>query len=329
LHNPAGGGEADGFRLENLGTEAYEYLERAGALQATPIERLTAMNPPAVEVFKEHGIDLYREPLEVAVCAQHNNGGFAVDKWWRSNLAQTFVIGEMAGTHGVRRPGGSALNAGQVGGLRAAEYIANACGLDVPDCSEFGARVEKQLSEFVGRLDRWSQSGKLNAKEVIGRIQGRMTACGAHIREAGAVRAALAEAGKEYRRIEESGFKVGNREDFVAAVRAEHMAFGSIAYLKAIAVLLEGGGGSRGSYLVVDEGGTEIHPDIKNPATGGTLRFKPENKSLRDFVLRVKYDAGAEELFSCESIAIRPAEVERKAFEPAWRDYMEGRIFGD
>ena len=32
-------------------------------------------------------------------------------------------MGECAGTHGIARPGGSALNAGQVGSLRAAQYI--------------------------------------------------------------------------------------------------------------------------------------------------------------------------------------------------------------
>jgi hypothetical protein len=44
-----------------------------------------------------------------------------VDKWWQSSVSGVFVIGEMAGTHGVKRPGGSALNAGQAGGLRLAD----------------------------------------------------------------------------------------------------------------------------------------------------------------------------------------------------------------
>ena len=91
------------------------------------------MNPPAIEIYAENGIDLRAEPLEIAVCAQHMNGGFAVDKWWQSNVAQTFVIGEMAGTHGVKRPGGSALNAGQVGAMRAAEYIAGTGEAALPD----------------------------------------------------------------------------------------------------------------------------------------------------------------------------------------------------
>ena len=49
-------------------------------MQKTPIERLACMNQPAIDIYKEHKIDLWKEPLEIAVCAQHNNGGFAVNQ---------------------------------------------------------------------------------------------------------------------------------------------------------------------------------------------------------------------------------------------------------
>ena len=69
------------------------------------------MNPPAIELYLSNGIDLTREPLEIAVCAQHNNGGLAADIWWEStNIGRLFPVGEVNGTHGVYRPGGSALN---------------------------------------------------------------------------------------------------------------------------------------------------------------------------------------------------------------------------
>ncbi len=62
---------------------------------------------------------------KIAICAQHNNGGLSVDHHWQTNVKGFFAVGEVAGTHGVTRPGGSALNAGQVGSTRAAEYIAH------------------------------------------------------------------------------------------------------------------------------------------------------------------------------------------------------------
>ena len=112
----------DGFDI--LSEEAYTYLENSDALIPTPIKRLEKMNPKAIELYRSHGIDLFTEPLRVAVCAQHNNGGVAVDSNWQSDIDGLYVAGEAAGTFGVYRPGGSALNSTQVGSLRAAEAIA-------------------------------------------------------------------------------------------------------------------------------------------------------------------------------------------------------------
>ena len=82
------------------------------------------MNQPAVDFYRSRGVNLAAEPLEIALCAQHNNGGIAVNSWWHTQVEGLFAIGEAAGTHGVYRPGGTALNAGQVGALRCARYIA-------------------------------------------------------------------------------------------------------------------------------------------------------------------------------------------------------------
>ena len=106
-----------------LPAEAYDYLARSGALFGTPIERLKKMNMGAIELYADHGIDLYTELLETAVCAQHCNGGVTVDENWQTQLDGLYCAGEAAGTFGVYRPGGSALNSTQVGSLRAAEHI--------------------------------------------------------------------------------------------------------------------------------------------------------------------------------------------------------------
>ena len=120
LKNPKG--LEQGFDV--LPDEAFAYLEKSGALFGTPIERLAKMNLGAIELYADHGIDLYTEYLEIAVCAQHCNGGVAVDENWQSNITGLYAAGEAAGTFGVYRPGGSALNSTQVGSLRAAEHIA-------------------------------------------------------------------------------------------------------------------------------------------------------------------------------------------------------------
>lgn len=115
-----------GLDFEELSAEAYAYLEKSEALFGTPIERLEKMNGAAIALYKAHGIDLYKEPLRIAVCAQHCNGGVAVDAHWQSTVTGLYAAGEAAGTFGVYRPGGSALNSTQVGSLRAAEHIAQA-----------------------------------------------------------------------------------------------------------------------------------------------------------------------------------------------------------
>lgn len=114
----------DGFDFTNLSDTAKEYLVSAGADGKTPFDRLSKLNPQAIAFYKSKGIDLAKQPLEIAVCAQHINGGVDVDINWQTSVENLFAVGETAGTFGIYRPGGSALNSTQVGALRAAAYIA-------------------------------------------------------------------------------------------------------------------------------------------------------------------------------------------------------------
>ena len=113
-----------GYSEKAMGEEAYSYLKNCGALQKTPLERLFAINPPAIALYRNNGIDLENEMLEIKVCAQHHNGGIMVDSDWQSTIPGLYAAGEAAGTFGQVRPGGSALNSTQVGSYRAAEHIA-------------------------------------------------------------------------------------------------------------------------------------------------------------------------------------------------------------
>jgi succinate dehydrogenase/fumarate reductase flavoprotein subunit len=325
--NPLGARSMQPFHIDELEPEAFEYLRDTKALQKTPIERLAHMNPLAVEIYREHGIDLHKEPLEIAVCAQHNNGGFAVNKWWESSIPHTFVIGEMAGTHGVKRPGGSALNAGQVGGLRAAEYIVHAYGSDVAHLPDNSDEIEQQIRGLVDKLERWSKPSGRTPQETIEEIQGRMTASAAHIREQNDASESLRKAVQLYRSIHDGGLAARDSQSIIAAIQAEHLALSSVAYLRAIVDLLVQGGGSRGSYLVLSPRGIPIHPDVVDKATGEPLAFKPENQDLRDKIQQVEYDDRTADLFRCTMIEPRTVSVGRKSFEPAWREYREGGIY--
>lgn len=325
LRNPIGNEQMKPFDLDDLEQEAGGYLRRAGATQKLPIERLAHMNEPAIEIYQENGIDLFTEPLEIAVCAQHNNGGFSVDRWWQSSVPGTFVIGEMAGTHGVKRPGGSALNSGQTGGLRAAEYIANQRSLDTEGFDDSPEEV-RPLVALIEKLRRWTENHHaLSGGEALQEIQRRMSSCAAHIRELSVAKIAFDDAVRLVRTICDEGLRLDRPKDLIAAVRAEHLALASAAYLKAIVELLSSGSGSRGSHLVLADDGQMIHPAISR--NGKPLRFKPENASLRSSIQQIEFDPDSENLFRCTMIAVRPMPKDRKAFEPAWQDFRERRIY--
>lgn len=155
-------GLEDGF--EALGDEAYNYLKNSDALLETPIKRLEKMNPKAIELYRSHNIDLYTEPLEIKVCAQHNNGGIMVDTNWQSSVEGLYAAGEAAGTFGVYRPGGSALNSTQVGSMRAAEHIAYK---ECVDCGENTLKnVEKVAKELYRLLkDVWMRNAEQDMDE--------------------------------------------------------------------------------------------------------------------------------------------------------------------
>ena len=170
-------GLENGFSV--LSREAYTYLENSGALFGTPIERLRKMNIGAIELYLSHGIDLSREKLAIAVCVQHCNGGVDIDADWQSRIEGLFVAGEAAGTFGVCRPGGSALNSTQVGSLRAAEKI---------------AREKKKMSITIPEfsLPRFG-SGNADARELLVSLRKKMSDCADFDRDTGKMRELFSE----------------------------------------------------------------------------------------------------------------------------------------
>ena len=229
--NPAGGE----FSYDALLPEAREYLERAGACFGTPIERLAHMNQPAIDFYRDKGVDLYTQPLEIALCAQHNNGGIGIDCWWQTDVKGLFAVGEAAASHGVYRPGGTALNAGQVGSTRAAQYIAARCQGNAPAL--------------------WQHAAE------------EMSRCGAAIRDPAQIRAY----GKQVE-AQLAGFaqtvKAGSRTELAMVYRLRDMLLSQRAYLTAMADYTAHGGKSRGSALYTDMmGGTKPFTQLPDTFT--------------------------------------------------------------
>ncbi len=318
-----------------LSAEAAEYLQNAGAAFGTPLERLQQMNQPAVDFYKERGVDLATELLEVALCAQHNNGGLAIDKWWQTNLHGFFAVGEVSGSHGVYRPGGSALNAGQVGAARAAEYIA-AKGTGAPlGADAFATAVQGQVLAALRMAEM--PITQAQAKQQWDAAAKRMSRIGAAIRNEGEIAAALAAIKGElaaFAAVEASAGVGGGVPDtkqsqhqapskapapHAAACihRLYDMLLAQYVYLTAMADYAAKSGQSRGSALYT--------------AAGGQLPYATLPEIFRFVLDDGRYAAQTQEVrlhadtlaCTCSWRGVRPIPQKDDFFENVWRSYRQ------
>jgi succinate dehydrogenase/fumarate reductase flavoprotein subunit len=321
--NPGGAGRLAEFDFGLLAEEARAYLEKSGALLPTPIARLRKMNRPAIELFKSHGIDLGREPLEIAVCAQHNNGGFKGNVWWESNLRHLFPVGEVNGSHGVRRPGGSALNAGQVGSMRAARFIARRYRNRPPGLREFARLAESQVAgkvDFARGLTGIPAGGRSFAGEALAEIRQRMSACGAHVRNPAEVAGETPRAWDLVGRLRR-GLRIASPRSLPLAFKVLDLALTHAVYLEAIREYLDRGGKSRGSFIVPDGSGR-----LPSPGLDGRWAFSlaaPEDFTSRK-ILEVSLDARGK--VRKDWVDVRPIPSAESWFENVWNDFLEDKI---
>jgi len=321
--------ETPGLDIGALSPEAHGYLARSGALEGPPIKRLLRMNPGAVALYLEHGIDIAKERLEIALCAQHNNGGLAADAWWQSeNVAHLWPVGEVNGSHGVRRPGGSALNAGQVGAFRAAEAIAHFARREGvagnPEGHQDGrddARECRGLEEVEkGRLAAAQSRGTLDWRAERRAMQARMDAAAGPVRRACDLERAASDARAQLASIRASGFlPPRSARDAAEACRTETLCLASVAYLEACLEEVRAGAGSRGSAIVLDGAA---------PVDGAPI---PENRAFRNLVQETELAPGRTSpdapMFRHRFSPCRPLPSPDTWFENVWRDYREGRAF--
>ena len=305
--NPAGGE----FSYDALLPEAREYLERAGACFGTPIERLAHMNQPAIDFYRDKGVDLYTQPLEIALCAQHNNGGIGIDCWWQTDVKGLFSVGEAAASHGVYRPGGTALNAGQVGSTRAAQYIAARCQGDAPAC--FDTEAAAALAE-MGALADACRADTGNVRALWQHAAEEMSRCGAAIRDPAQIRAY----GKQVE-AQLAGFaktvKAGSRTELAMVYRLRDMLLSQHAYLTAMADYTAHGGQSRGSALYTDLTGG-VKPFAQLPDTFTFALDETEAPLIQE----LWFEDG-----TCKTDwrAPRPIPEDDDFFENVWRSYRE------
>ena len=314
--NPSLGSDEEEFDFSILGGEAYKYLENCSALFGTPIERLNKINRPAIDLYKNNGIDLYSEHLEIAVCAQHNNGGLLGDIWWQSNLKHFFPVGEVNGTFGVYRPGGTALNSTQVGSLRAAQYIVN-CYSEVPmTIDNFKVlskdKIESKLETINKSLTRNDdKTSNLNILTICETAQKRMSECGAHIRSLEKCKKAL-KCTIEDLALLEKDITITSYYELPEYFKTRDILITQIVYLSSIIEYIEHGGKSRGSYLI-----SNIEKQIK---------YELDNGALYNKICEVELGHDSFTYCNFSWKKVRPIPKEDEWFETVWKIYRENKM---
>ena len=305
--NPVGGA----FDYAALLPEAREYLTRAGACFGTPIERLAHMNQPAIDFYRDKGVDLYTQPLEIALCAQHNNGGIGIDCWWQTDVSGLFAVGEAAASHGVCRPGGTALNAGQVGSTRAAQYIAARRRGSAP--TGFAAAASAALTE-MGTLVDGCRADTGSVWELGQRVSAEMSRCAAAIRDPAQIRDYCGQVESLLAKFSTT-VKIADRTGLSMLYRLRDMLLSQRACLTAMIDYTAHGGKSRGSALYTDlTGGTKPFAQLPD-----TFTFALDETEA-PLIQELWYKNGV-----CKTAwrTPRPIPEEDDFFENVWRSYRE------
>jgi succinate dehydrogenase / fumarate reductase, flavoprotein subunit len=310
-------GDAE-FDLDRLDPDVRTYLANAGALLETPLDRLRKMNPLSIELYKRYKYDITRDPLEFAVNNQHMNGGIAVDGWGATSLDGCYAVGEAAGTHGVTRPGGAALNAGQVFGTRCAEHVAACRGASLPSAPTPGL-----IDEAVGRvLAVLKADSTLTVKSIRKDVQDRMSDHAGVLCNAVDVEQALAAARALNEAIRQQGVAYSGAPEALKALQWRQTALLSEAALTALAFYIARGGGSRGARAICAPEGDSV-PDARVGALED-VRFVSERAEDRAEQIHVRFDARA---FVCDARPIRRLDRDDKPFfERDWPAFLTGAI---
>jgi succinate dehydrogenase/fumarate reductase flavoprotein subunit len=323
LKNPGWGSKNGELDFTLLGEEAYSYLKNSGALFGNPLERLKKMNQPAIDLYKNNGIDLTVEYLEIAVCAQHNNGGLQGNIWWESNIRHLFPVGEINGSFGVYRPGGSALNSTQVGGLRAAQYISANYGDKPQETGKFVKAAQMDVSTKINMAKIFveKKSETSNIMNTRKAMQQRMSKLGAHIRSLESAAVGIRECLGELEGFTGTA-RIGSVKELPDVFRNRDILITQLVYLSAIREYIEKGGRSRGSYLVKDDTG-----ELPIGVLPEDFRFTLDKGDFMNMVCETELKAdGSSTVCIHEWKPVRPIPEDENWFENVWNEYRNGNI---
>lgn len=316
----------ESYSNEDLSDLARNYLTKSDSLSSSPIERLKKLNLEAVRIYKRNNIDLEIEPIEIGVCNQHLNGGISTDKWWESSLHHLFAVGEVNGNHGVHRPGGSALNAGQVGGLRAAQKISEKYTLIVPSNeAQFKIIAQNELNDLGAEIKHiLYESGQKKAlQEIFDQIQMRMARYGSIIRSANGLEKEIEQVFSSLKSLKHQ-IRLENNFELVSYFQIKDALLTQLFILTAIQDYHNKKGISRGSYLIIRDKLNGNERQIVPPKPLDRYKFVISSDILSQKIqqLNLKKD----QIFTnWENIHEIPKQ--NGSFENTWKKYQNRSIY--
>jgi fumarate reductase (CoM/CoB) subunit A len=119
--------------------------------------------------FLDVGVDIRKEPMEVAPTAHHFMGGVRINENGESTVGNLFAAGEVTGgVHGANRLGGNALADTQVFGKRAGESAAkNALESEILSNEDFVDAEEARISGLIKVGDVYPFEVKKELEEIM------------------------------------------------------------------------------------------------------------------------------------------------------------------
>ncbi|MEK7522075.1 MAG: FAD-binding protein, partial [Patescibacteria group bacterium] len=117
-------------------------------------EKILEIIPDVYEQYKNTGVDISKEPMEIYPSMHHMMGGIKVDEWCRSSIPGLFAAGEVTrNVHGANRLGGNSIAEGQVfgrrSGISAAKFAKKVKNISLPK-----DQIEKEQTRIFSFINR-------------------------------------------------------------------------------------------------------------------------------------------------------------------------------
>jgi len=150
-------------------------------------------------------------------------------------------------------------------------------------------------------------------------FQERMTKYAAHIRNLQDIKKSLKEAQAQYNRLNLGEISLNDKAEIVEFFQNRQLCLTQVAILKSIEAYLEGGGGSRGSYLVLDKQGELVSEELNEQ-----WKYRSELVRLRKFILEYQYRERTQKI---NWIPVREIPQDKFWFEKVWKSYINKEIY--